>query len=198
MGGWGSGRSSGRQTTEDYLRFDVRKLTREYLRPGVRSTFTWTSRGVPRAAIGVTAAADRIAVEYRQRRNGEAWESMAYPIHLERTKCNLGGERTWFLCPGVACGRRVATLYFGRYLLCRHCLSLAYQSQREAPLDRSLRRAQKALDRFPNSICLADGIPPKPKGMHWATYERLSKRFRHVEQIMLVQEVRHFGLNFDL
>jgi hypothetical protein len=197
MGGWGSGRKSGRETTGDYRRFDVRKLSRDYLLPGMRFAYRWESRS-GEAWISVRTESERIVVSYRCRENGEAWESLDYPINLERTKCHLGGERTWFLCPGRGCGRRVAILYMGRLLLCRKCRSLAYQSQRETPLDRSLRRAQKALDRFPNSICLADGIPPKPKGMHWATYERLSKRFRRVEQIMLVQEIRHFGKNFEL
>lgn len=197
MGGWGSGRKSGRETTEDYRQFDVRKLTRDHFRPGMLFTWKWSSRRGD-ASIGFTSEANRIVVDYRHKANGEGWESLKYPIYLDRTRCHLGGERTWFLCPRVGCGRRVAILYVGRYLLCRKCRSLAYQCQRESPLNRSLSRAQKALDRFPNSICLADGLPWKPKGMHWTTYGRLSRRFRHVEQIMLQQEIRHFGMNFDL
>lgn len=60
-----------------------------------------------------------------------------YPVRLEYTECNFGGERPWFRCPGVVdgeeCNRRVGKLYCppGRDLfLCRHCYDLGYTSSR--------------------------------------------------------------------
>jgi hypothetical protein len=200
MGGSGSGRRyDSNETTTDYRALDIRKLARGgWLRPSASFTSKWTAWNGEQSTIGGRSEPDHVIVSYRHQYYGKPWESLEYPIRLEHTACYFGGTRPWFVCPGQGCGRRVAILYSGRLLLCRKCRSLAYLSQRETPLDRSLSRVQKALDRFPNSICLADGIPPKPKGMHWATYERLSKRFRRVEQIMLLKEIRHFGVNFEL
>lgn len=61
-----------------------------------------------------------------------------YPIALESTPCNLGGERWWFICPlvvnGVYCGRRIRKLYKdGRYFGCRACQNLCYSSQNVNP-----------------------------------------------------------------
>lgn len=61
--------------------------------------------------------------------------SQNYKIYLEKTPCNFGGYRWWFICGlmqnGRICGRRVAKihlppnqLYFG----CRHCYNLTYKS----------------------------------------------------------------------
>jgi hypothetical protein len=56
-------------------------------------------------------------------------QSYTNQIDVDITKCNYGGERFWFLCPG--CRRRVGVLYCGisdLRLLCRHCRNLAYES----------------------------------------------------------------------
>ena len=57
-----------------------------------------------------------------------------YKIPLITTSCHFGGSRYWFQCPwyanGVYCGRRVGTLYLGgKYLACRHCYNLTYNSR---------------------------------------------------------------------
>jgi hypothetical protein len=49
-----------------------------------------------------------------------------YPVRIERTPCNLGGSRHWFICPAVGCGRRAAILYGGGNFACRRCHQLAY------------------------------------------------------------------------
>lgn len=93
---------------------------------------------------------------------------------LQWTPCSFGGSRPWFVCPGEGCGRRVAILYGPpgprQLLLCRHCLDLAYPSQREDPLARAERRMIKALERLP-----PDGA--KPKRMRHATFERLVQEY---------------------
>src|ERR1039457_579442 len=72
-----------------------------------------------------------------------SWTDLEYAVRIERTSCNYGGTRTWFLCPTTGCGRRVAILYLGGAIFaCRHCYRLAYKSQREAPYMRALHRAQ--------------------------------------------------------
>jgi hypothetical protein len=52
-------------------------------------------------------------------------------LRIERTPCNLGGSRHWFICPVVGCGRRVAILYGGGIFACRQCHRFAYASSRD-------------------------------------------------------------------
>ena len=99
---------------------------------------------------------------------------MREPGPIEWTPCNFGGERPWFVCPEVSCGRRVAVLYGpGKYFLCRHCYDLRYESQRKGKADRALRRAQKIRQRLGGSANMTQPFPEKPKGMHHDTYMRL-------------------------
>ena len=106
-----------------------------------------------------------------------------YWVQLANTACHYGGQRTWWLCPAVGCGRRVAVLYGGAVFACRQCQRLAYASQREAPDDRACRRADKLRDRLGWEAGILNGEGNKPKGMHWLTYERLKARHNeHVNQ----------------
>jgi hypothetical protein len=120
MGGWGSGRRWGsKNTTDDHQRLDVRRLAREgWLRDGVPSVSRWTRNGEVRSSIGILAKAERVILKYRNQRAGEPWESLEYPVFLERTFCHYGGSRIWFRCPARGCGRRVAVLYCSRYFVC--------------------------------------------------------------------------------
>jgi hypothetical protein len=82
--------------------------------------------------IGTLVYQDKLVLSYRSTLGGE-WEDVKEPVSLEWTPCNFGGERPWFVCPGVVngkrCGRRVAILYGpGKYFLCRHCYDLRYES----------------------------------------------------------------------
>jgi hypothetical protein len=70
-------------------------------------------------------------------------------VPLEWTACNFGGERPWFLCPGIGCVRRVTILYGPvKYFLCRYCYDLRYESQCKDKKDRALKRAQKITPRL--------------------------------------------------
>jgi hypothetical protein len=94
----------------------------------------------------------------------------------------LRGERPWFNCPGAGCGRRVAVLYGpGRYFLCRHCYDLAYESQRENGMYRTLRRAQAIRERLGGSASMMEPFPQRPKGMHHDTYWRLREEHGEAE-----------------
>ena len=81
------------------------------------------------------------------------------------------GERQWFDCPG--CRRRCRILYGGPRFRCRLCHRLAYETQFESRGQRANRRAHKIRRRLGGSDCLMDEFPPRPRGMHWATYRRL-------------------------
>ena len=101
---------------------------------------------------------------------------------MGRTPCNFGGERPWFVCHRVTCGRRVAILYGpGKYFLCRRCYDLRYESQREDNKDRALRRAQKIRQRLGGSANMMEPFPDRPKGMHHDTYMRLRSEHDEAE-----------------
>ncbi len=147
MGGYGSGRRwSSHDTTDGYRRLDVRYMQREGLLQA-RSTgsLQWSSRGEITGNIDFRAEADRVVLSYKSRERGKDWESLEYAVGLERTRCNFGGTRTWFLCPALGCGRRTAILYGGRIFACRKCYRLAYLSQRQTRTDRASDRAERLL-----------------------------------------------------
>lgn len=103
-------------------------------------------------------------------------------LSIAWTPCNFGGSRPWFVCPGEKCGRRAAILYLrGVRLLCRRCHDLAYQSQRESPLERARRRTEKARARLLLGAEQQSGEAgepvAKPKGMHHSTFVRLGREY---------------------
>lgn len=172
MGGSGSGRRGGRNTTGYLLRLDVRQLQRAgVLTPGWRGGWQWTRRS-GKSDIGIEAEVDHIRLRYTNKRNGES-RDFDYTVRLSRSSCHYGGDRAWFICPAQGCGRRVAILYGGSVYACRHCHQLAYESQRETSSDRAIRRADAIRDRlkWEPGILNPDGW--KPKGMHWRTFWRL-------------------------
>lgn len=180
MGGIGSGnryRYGSKNTIEGRTSLDINRWARDgYLTAGRSFNWQWTWGDGSKSNINVRVeSAWTIRLIYRTRSGGEVdWTDVDYSIQLTRTPCRFGGERTWFLCPGRGCGRRVAKLYCaGRYYVCRHCGDLAYSSQREDAGDRALRRAQAIRKKLGGSANMLELFPPKPKGMHWKTYIRL-------------------------
>jgi hypothetical protein len=177
LGGLGSGnryRFDKKTTTEQCHCLDVRDLYREgLLKPGTCFRSSWSRAGKEIASIRGFVYRDRVVLSYRHRRGAE-WEDVKEPVPLEWTPCNFGGERPWFLCPGVGCGQKVAVLYGpGKYFLCRHCYDLRYESQRKDKAGRALRRAQKIRQRLGGSANMMESFPDKPKGMHHDTYMKL-------------------------
>ena len=125
MGGLGSGnryRFDKKTTTEECHSLDVRDLHRDgLLKPGSWFRSSWSRAGREVASIRGFAYGDRLILSYRHRGGlGGEWEDVKEPVSLERTQCNFGGERLWFICTGAGCGRRVAVMYVpGSYFLCR-------------------------------------------------------------------------------
>jgi hypothetical protein len=189
MGGAGSGRKSGggRAIADACCALDVNRLHRDgCLRPGWTGGWQWTRSGDQAATINLRAERDALFLLYRVRIGGRDWEDVAQIVLVVRAACTLGGERSYFVCPGdgreAGCGRRVAKLYVsGRYFLCRHCHRLSHASQREGRLDRVLRRANKVRRRLGGDPGVASLFPPRPKGMWARTYKRLRDRVLSVE-----------------
>lgn len=190
MGGVGSGNTyqpSKKRTTDECNSVDIRTLHRKgHLKPGHGFTLSWSRNGKETGSIGGVVHGEqtldrssRVLLYYRYRILGDKWEDTQEPVELTWTPCNFGGERPWFVCPGVvngvSCNRRVAVLYggLGRYFLCRHCYDLNYQSQREDSAHRALSRAKEVRRRLGGSANMTRPFPERPKGMHHKTYARL-------------------------
>jgi len=166
MGGFGSGRSGWRPTEDQFLRLDVRMLNRKgMLRPGVTGTMHWSREGEAVGSIQIHATAAEVRLIYTS-----AGLALDYPVHLDRTTCNLGGSRPWFLCP--SCCRRVAVLFGGGRFLCRYCRNLAYSVENEDRLTRMFRRSGKIQAKLASRIW-------------WSTRDRLQEQLLEVESRLL-------------
>ena len=179
MGGPGSGnryRWGAKTSTEACHRFDLAGLARGgWLRPGSSGTTRWLRGERETAAIGWAARGTGSAATALELSYAVRGEEIRYRVPIAWTPCRFGGDRPWFACPGDGCGRRAAVLYGRRLFLCRRCHDLAYESTREDPGERALRRARKIRERLAGSADLLAPFPPKPKGMHWRTYERFAR-----------------------
>lgn len=197
MGGMGSGRHwhyNANDTTNDYRAIDVRRWARQgLLRPGYWGGWQWTRNGEVTASIQVRVETDRVFLIYRHRSHGGGWIDENYPVWLDWTPCNLGGQRPWFRCPAHGCRRRVAVLYGGSIFACRHCYRLAYPSQRETWDGRARQRADRIRAKLGWEPGILNGGGLKPKGMHWRTFQRLSAQHdAFVEQSLAGMALR-FG-----
>ncbi len=198
MGGRGSGnrwRYGAKSTTDDYRTLDVRRWAREgMLRQGYWGAWQWTRDGEAVASIQMRAEYDRVILIYRHRSGGGEWKDEQYPVRIERTPCNLGGSRPWFICPAVGCGRRVAILYGGGIFACRHCYQLAYASSREDAGGRATSRADRLRARLGWEPGILNGEGDKPKWMRRRTFERLAAEHGELVQ----RSLREIALKFSL
>ncbi|MFH0785485.1 MAG: hypothetical protein V2B20_26525 [Pseudomonadota bacterium] len=198
MGGSGSGRHyhcGSKSTTDDYRSLDIRRLQRDgLLKPGLSYNWQWLRRDEVVASIDIKTEGDRINLSYRNKRGGEEWQDMNYPVYLEYTACTYGGRRAWFRCPVVGCGRRVAKLYGGSIFACRHCHNLVYTCQREQQHDRLARKLDKIRDRLDWQPGFLNGMGSRPKGMRQRTYARLFAEYQTLAKITLLAVGRQFGI----
>lgn len=112
----------------------------------------------------------------------------SYTVPIDRTDCNFGGKRPWFICPGVfngrACKRRVVKLYRrDGCFLCRHCHDLTYEArQSRNRYAVTLRRCQSIRRRLGGSTNLMEPFPKRPKGMHFKTYMKLLQEHNRAQR----------------
>lgn len=199
MGGWGSGKGSSypkKKTTESQHRIDIRWLKKHgYLQPGSVGLLSWSFRGEQTGSIGYRMEANQMILNYRHRPHGGDWEQVEQAITLDRTTCNYGGKRKWFLCP--RCWKRVAVLYGVRkFFLCRHCYRLTYGSQQEGVVDRMMRKQRKIRERLHASQILVDPILFKPKGMHQKTFYRLREEADYANKLSSLMICQRLGIKF--
>jgi hypothetical protein len=178
MGGFGSGlprHLDRRSLTTDLLPLDVSALAHLLdLRFPCDATCTWTVHGEVVGSAGMQAGAGVLVLSYQFAGPEKEWSKVTVSAPLVWSRCTLGGERPWFLCPEAGCGRRVAILYCGANLLCRRCLQPAYPSQLESAPARAHRRAGRIRQRIEErGGSLGAAIAKRPKGMHHETFNRL-------------------------
>lgn len=111
-------------------------------------------------------------------------------LEMDRVPNYFGGSRTYWLCP--RCGRRARYLYFkGKGFQCRECAKLNYRCQQRTKdatnhARDGLKLARDKLDWEPSfdfyPAIFPYVTPDKPKGMHWATYDRYLTRYRRYQE----------------
>lgn len=177
MGGFGSGRWARSETkarTVEYKSIDIRKLTRiKALKAGTEVRF---DSGESLKVISAGLSLEVLFFSDNFLQNGR--------VSVRFRPCALGGQRATFECP--KCNRSAFLLYkrYGSYK-CRQCAKLSYASQAEDPVSRAMRKTTKLLRKLSPDACLMTGVPDKPKGMHQATYRRISLRAEHrLSQVM--------------
>jgi hypothetical protein len=202
MGGFGSGRPAGkgRQTVESCRSLDIRELQRSgCLTPGWHGDLQWQKAGETIASIGLRFDGARLVLSYRATSNDGTWQDVVGPIEIVQRPCRFGGQRPYFVCPGVvngvACQRRALKLYGpGRYFLCRHCCRLAYASQSEGALDRARRRVTKLRRQLRDESDQDSNLPTRPNGMWNRTYARLANKFVAAEEVADREFMRSIGV----
>jgi hypothetical protein len=171
---WGAGRPGYRVKAEQIKRVDVRQLDKlGYLSRARTFSWSWSLGGESAGSIGIAVhSPNALSLQYTVTTHGEQ-HNINDKVHLKHAPCNLGGTRPWFSCP--RCARPVAVLYMraGRFA-CRHCQRVAYSSQSEGVLQRTWLKQRKLEARLGDDW-------RRPKGMRYATYERLIDRLHDCE-----------------
>jgi hypothetical protein len=112
-------------------------------------------------------------------------------INLVSVSRHFGGRQWYFLCRQTE--RIVSVLWKppgGSCFLSRQAWGgrVAYNTQFETPRDRAQSGAQRIECRLGGTV---DGpFPPKPKGMHWRTYEERRERYEAHEMMINFYLVR--------
>lgn len=84
-------------------------------------------------------------------------------------------------------------LYGGKVYACRHCHKLAYRTQREQAHDRAGSKADKLRNRLQWEVGILNGNGSKPKGMHWATFDRLEAQHDALVNQTMAGAMAKFG-----
>lgn len=185
MGGFGSGRrfcASAKSTNHDLLSVDVRSVLRERTDPDGNLFVTKLRNGEPCMSAEIELRLGHVAITIYSYEDQKRIFIDRTLVDLVETHCHFGSSRQWFACPAHRCGRRVAILYVGRCIACRHCHDLAYRSTRQSGHDRQLQKLfsiRRKLD-WPEGLQYGPGR--KPKWMRWATFFLLLEQHNRIAE----------------
>lgn len=201
MGGFGSGRHSGRPTADLSRKVDLNWMIRtKRVVPGqeIWGGLSWTCGGSPSGSISYAAdMRDPFNAELRLiywHGSGESRERIEQKVRLTFTEPTFGGRRWWMICPFR--GNRVSKLYLpngGDRFAGRRAWRVGYQSQRSAYRDRpfdKLFRLQRKLG------CEQGWEAPlrRPKGMHHKTFQRHLDRYQELDDECAIVMMRWIGI----
>jgi hypothetical protein len=139
------------------------------------------------------SAALRYELEQYSRRIPERTQH----VRLTSEACRFGGRRWFFMCP--ATGRKCTKLFLPNgadHWRSREGFKLAYDCQREAPIERLHRRLRRLFAKLGQSYSGHESCwPTKPPCMRQSTYSKIEAAIlRAEEKINAVIEVRLGGL----
>ena len=158
-------------------------------------TLSWWRQGKKTASIEVTIESrQHIRLQYLSRSYSLEPVKHDYPVRITWTPCHIGGERPWFRCP--ICDTRVAKLYGRTAFACRHCMQLNYRCQQVSQRDRVHERSRnlrQALGCDASFLFLPASLIPKPKGMHWRTFEQKIAHLKKVDDQALTSLASMLG-----
>ncbi|WP_415900543.1 hypothetical protein [Neptuniibacter sp. QD48_11] len=152
---------------EDYPRLAIKDLKdMGIFEKPMSGALTWGDKQHPWLSVRFTSTLASLSISSRKLGLFEPQF-----IDIDKTHCNFGGYRMWFICPD--CNKRCAFIYsMGHQFLCRACHGVGYRSQR---MTSSQRRYSK-LNKLEQRLFEKRGdIRVKPKGMHWRTFAELHK-----------------------
>jgi hypothetical protein len=176
-------RARERVSLESGLKLDLNRLIRNgTVKPGalVRTSTAWNW-----VSTGETVARAIITADMRPGNDPSLGIRMfgadEQRIELTAEPRHFGGVQWYFLCPVKRWPCSVLWRPPGaRFFASREAFGrqVAYGSQFESARDRALTKAQRIRQRLGGREWLSgsEGFPPKPKGMHWKTYNRLREQ----------------------
>ena len=174
MGGFGSGnwQRPRKGHVEECPHIDIRQWYREFpMFPSLTFRLTLSTNGSAARDINVYPWFKHVVITHINQSANAIKSTAEEIIAIDFTGCHYGGERPWFVCPALPCGKRAAILYHGAEgFRCRRCADLAYPSQCENRALRAMRKARKLRLKLGARSSLVAPLPTKPARMHGHRY----------------------------
>jgi hypothetical protein len=184
MGGIGSGSEPQRTLVEDCLILDANELASQ----GCFQVGSLTSKEncwkvdgeiVAKAVLEIDLRCDRYQPQLRLTLSRPHHEDVSQMIALRDITPTYGGIRWFFKARnGARCQKLYMTPRSNRFGT-RQEFQLTYRSKRLCPSARARWRAQQLRESLPGARF--DHYPPRPRGMHQKTYDRLVSQLRDAD-----------------
>jgi hypothetical protein len=203
MGGYGSGRNSGRPNIDQGLKLDLRSLRRREMfipdgmerHTSVQWTYTYTEEHVATIGLAYCAGASggSLRLTYTSTPYGQEPQKINETFQLIRFPQPFGGCRWYIVCPATF--RYCQCIYLppgAPHFRSRHGFKvrLMYNSQK---LDRSSRVMESARKLAAKVLRIGPpnwrqehkdwDFPPKPPWMRWKTYNRYYASWEQYERL---------------
>jgi hypothetical protein len=184
MGGIGSGSEPQRTLVEDCLILDANELARQgcfQLGSLTSMENCWKIDGVTvaKAVLEIDLRCDRYQPQMRLTLSRPHHEDVSQMIALRDITPTYGGIRWFFKARNSAlCQKLYMTPRSNRFGT-RQEFQLTYRSKRLCPSARARWRAQQLRESLPGARF--DHYPPRPRGMHQKTYDRLVSQLREAD-----------------